>query len=282
MERLRHLLSKSTSQLSVLFLTLKSKINRIMIITLSPAKMMNFESPIHSKTETKPKYEKQANEIMDILKNLDIDDLKKLMSINPTQAAEVYQYVHGFNKTKAPQRQSIFAYNGMAYLGLNAKTMTEEDLTFAQKHLVILSGLYGALQPFDMIKPYRLEMQAKLETVNGKDLYEYWKETLTKYLIQRLSKEGNIWVNLMSAEYTKAINFKQLPKDTQIVTPIFKEYTDKGYRQIVVYTKKARGLFARFIIENKIDDIDHLKGFDKEGYYFSPDLSNEKEWIFVR
>ena len=147
-----------------------------------------------------------------------------------------------------------------------------------------LSMLSSELESLE--KDYRAAIQRVdyFRQVNsrGKDLYEFWGDTLSKYIADRMKEDDNIWVNLASKEYAKAVNRKLLPKGHTIITPVFKQQTDKGYKQIVVYAKKARGMMTRFILQNKITDLEHLKAFDEEGYCYAPQLSNEKEWVFIR
>lgn len=253
-----------------------------MIITLSPAKLLDFESPVSTDKATKPLFQKEADELYKLLENASVEDIKNLMNINIQLSHDVHQYVHAFQMKRTPRKQAIFAFNGMAYLGLQAKSFSENDLMYAQEHLIHISGLYGALRPLDIIKPHRLEMHTSLVNAKGNDLYEFWGDTLSRYMAKRMAADDNIWVNLASKEYAKAINRKLLPKDHQIITPIFKQQTDKGYKQIVVYAKKARGMMTRFILQNRVVDVEHLKAFDEEGYCFAPQLSNDKEWVFIR
>ncbi len=253
-----------------------------MIVTLSPAKIMDFESEVQISVCSKPEFIGQANKLNDILIEIPVEEISKLMKINPKQAFTTYQQIQAYNLKRTPQRQAALAYNGIAYLGLDFKSLSEDNIKFAQNHLLILSGLYGALRPLDTIKPYRLEMQIKLENNKGKDLYTYWQKAVTKYFAERLNTDDKIWINLMSSEYTKTIDLKALPKGIHIITPNFKEQTSTGYRQVVVHTKKARGMMVRFIIENKINDLEHLKAFDYEGYAFSEELSKGNQWTFVR
>lgn len=254
-----------------------------MIIILSPAKLQDFESPLSVKEATTPLYAKEAKELYKSMEGISASEIASLMNINPQLAHNVYQYIHAFPLTKTPQRQAAFAYNGIAYQGLSAKSFTKEDLEFAQKHLVHISGLYGVLRPLDLIKPYRLEMQIPLANNKGNNLYDFWTETVSKYLAKQMKADDNILINLASKEYAKAVNKKLLPKGYKIITPIFKEQNDKGtYKQIVVYAKKARGLMSRFIIQHKLTDVEHLKAFDTEGYAFAPQLSSESEWVFIR
>lgn len=253
-----------------------------MIITLSPAKLQDFDSPLDIKEATTPLYAKEAKELYKSLEGVSAGEIASLMNINTQLAHNVYQYIHAFPLSKTPQRQTIFAYNGIAYQGLDARTFSEEDLAFAQKHLLHISGLYGVLRPLDLIKPYRLEMQIPVINNKGKDLYAFWTDTISRYLAKQMKADDNVWVNLTSKEYAKAVDKKLLPKGYKIVTPIFKQQTDKGYKQIVVYAKKARGMMSRFIIQNHLTDVEHLKAFDTEGYAFAPQLSDDKEWVFIR
>lgn len=253
-----------------------------MVITLSPAKLLDFESPVTTKKHTKPLYEKEAEELYHSLQSASVHDIAALMKINMQLAHDVYQYIQAFPLKRTPLRQAIFAYNGIAYKGLDAHTMTDDDLDFAQDHLVHISGLYGVLRPLDMIKPYRLEMQIALINNKGKNLYDFWTDIISNYLANRMKMDDNVWVNLASKEYAKVVNKKLLPKGNRIITPIFKQETNKGAKQIVVYAKKARGMMSRFIVQNKIKNIEDLKGFDTEGYYYSPKLSKGDEWVYIR
>lgn len=254
----------------------------IMIVTLSPAKTLDYRSPVKFDKCTRPKYQKQANELNDLLKPLSVEEIAKLMSINKQIAHDVHQYIHAYDMSKTPQRQAVYAYNGIAYLGLAPETLSEDDLEYAQSHLSILSGMYGMLRPLDVIKPHRLEMQIALANHMGKNLYDYWSETISRHLGDMLSDDDNTWINLSSKEYSKAVNRKLLPKNHRMITPVFKESRGNGYKQIVVYAKKARGMMARFIIQHRISDLEHLKAFDTEGYSFAPQLSDDNEWIFIR
>lgn len=253
-----------------------------MIIILSPAKLQDFETPVKIKDHTTPLYEKEAKMLYKSLEGASQGEIASLMDINPQLARDVYQYIHAFPLSKTPQKQAIFAYNGIAYKGLDAKTMTIKELDFAQKHLVHISGLYGVLRPLDLIKPYRLEMQIPVVNDKGKNLYNFWTDTISNYLAKEMKADDNTLINLASKEYFKAIDKKLLPKGYRIITPIFKEQKGHGYKQIVVYAKKARGMMSRYIIQNQLTKVEDIKGFDTEGYAFAPQLSDDKEWVFTR
>lgn len=252
-----------------------------MIITLSPAKIMSFELQANLKL-TEPIFKKQRDEVIALLKELSIDETKKLMSINQQQADVVLPQIHQFGKRSTPFSASAYAYNGIAFKGLDFPSLQPEDMLYAQQHLLIGSAVYGFLRPLDKVHPYRLEMQAKLGNQNGRTLYEFWQDILTKYLSKRLSQDNKIWLNLSSDEYSKVINPKEFSSKVQIITPQFKEEIAGEYRQVVVHTKKARGMMARFVIENRIEQAADLKAFDTEGYCYAEHLSSGNEPMFIR
>lgn len=253
-----------------------------MIVTLSPAKLLDFKSPVNIDKSTQPLFPNETEELIAELKHFSAEEVTKLMSINPKQGLEVYQYIQAFDIDRTPQRQAAFAYNGIAYKGLDADTLTGKDWGFAQQHLVMISGLYGVLRPLDLIKPYRLEMVIKLANSKGKNLYDFWSDKITHYFSERLLADDKVWVNVTSNEYSKAINRKKLPEGTKIITTVFKQETAQGPKMKVVYAKKARGMMARFIIKNKLTNPEDIKHFDTEGYSFAPMLSNSEEWVFTR
>ncbi len=178
-------------------------------------------------------------------------------------------------------KQSVLAFKGDVYNGLNTDGLTPNDLRFAQEHLRILSGLYGLLRPLDLIQPYRLEMGTKLKNKKGKDLYAFWGNKITELLNEDLAtQKDKILVNLASKEYFKAIQPRDL--EGKLLTISFKEYRDDKYKVIAFNAKKARGLMSRFIIQKRIMDVEKIKTFDLEDYFFNPDLSDDKEWVFTR
>lgn len=249
---------------------------------MSPAKNMDFETEATIKDSTVPEFLESAEYLNGLLRSWSADDIRDAMNINPKLAYQVYQYVQSFDMNRTPQRQAVLAYNGIAYLGLEAESFSKTDWEFAQDHLISLSGMYGPLRPKDLIKPYRLEASIKVANDRGKDLYAYWTDTLTEYLSKRMLADDNVLINLASNEYSKMINKKALPKGAKVITPVFKESIGDGYKTIVVYTKKSRGTMSRFIIQNKLKNVEDLKHFDVDGYSFSPDLSKNNEWVFVR
>jgi len=176
----------------------------------------------------------------------------------------------------------VLLFDGEVYRGLNAKSFSAEEMEYAQSHLRLLSGLYGVLRPLDLIQAYRLEVSSKLENPNGKDLYAFWQEKVTKSILKSLkvSGEPQVILNLASSEYIKTLNVKKYR--IKVIDIEFYEYKNDQLKQIVIYTKKARGLMARYVIQNKIDNLEDLKGFSDEGYWFSPQMSNETKLVFTR
>lgn len=253
-----------------------------MIITLSPTKILDFDPKNPSENSSDPMFEKEATELNGLLESISIDEIAALMKVNPQLAQSTYAYIHSFEDANVIRKEAIFVYNGIAFQGLSADTLSADDLLFAQSHLIILSGLYGMLRPLDKIKPYRLEMQTKLNNAKGKDLYAFWKDRLSAQLAEMMSEDDNIWVNLASNEYSKVIDRKKLPKGCRIITPVFKELNGDVYKQVTVHAKKARGMMARFITQNRIKEVEYIKAFDMEGYGYSEQLSNKDEWVFVR
>lgn len=254
-----------------------------MLLVISPAKTLDYESPIQVESQSDLLFEKESAQLACILKKYKADDLAKLMNVSSKIAHlnhdRFAQWKSPINLTEA--RQAIFAFKGEVYNGLDAYSLTQEDVDYAQQHLRILSGLYGVLRPMDMILPYRLEMGTKLKTPKFKHLYEFWGQKLRKNIENALAESGsNVLVNLASNEYFKSLETKKIK--AQIITPVFKEARGDHYRMITIFAKKARGLMTRYIIENKIEQIEDLKHFDKEGYFFNETLSTQNELTFTR
>jgi len=252
-----------------------------MISILSPAKTLNMSEVHNIKQYTEPLFIKEAAVLMDELKRYSPAELETLMKINSELAETNFTRNSRWNKEHNPSnsKQAIFTYAGTVYQGLNASTLDEGSMLFAQNHLRILSGLYGVLRPLDLLQPYRLEMGIRLKNSRGNDLYTYWMEKITSYFNEELnSKEENTLINLASNEYFSVLDREKLK--ARIVTPVFKDYNNGSYKIVMVYAKRARGLMARFIAENRIDKPDHLMEFDEEGYLFNKKMSSENEYIF--
>jgi cytoplasmic iron level regulating protein YaaA (DUF328/UPF0246 family) len=251
-------------------------------MVVSPAKNLDYESPLVTDRYTQPAFLDDACELIDQLKELEPHQVSNLMGISDKLGqlnAERYQQWHTpFTLDNA--RQAVLAFNGDVYTGLAAREFSDSEFEFAQKHLRILSGLYGILRPLDLMQPYRLEMGTKFENRRGKDLYEFWGGTITDALNRELEADEGVLLNLASNEYFKSIRKKQL--DARIITPQFRDWKNGQYKMISFYAKKARGLMARYAITNNITRADDLKGFDLAGYRFSEEQSSGDNWTFLR
>ena len=191
------------------------------------------------------------------------------------------RYQEWNTKMEMPEaKQAVLAFRGDAYLGMEVDTLKANDLDYANKHVRILSGLYGLLRPTDLIRPYRLEMGTKIGVARKKNLYEFWSKTLTEDVVTLLEKtKSKTLINLASAEYIKAIDTKQIEK---VITPIFKDRKGDTYKVLFAYAKKARGAMTRYAIDQRLEDPERLKSFDWEGYGFNKKLSNKTDWVFTR
>lgn len=254
-----------------------------MIAIISPAKTLDFKSPVQTKVFTQPDLLENSKILINELQKFNPKEISQLMKVNDSIA---FLNFERFLSWRIPftidnAKQALLAFKGQVYVGLDAKSLTENDLIFAQDKLRVLSGLYGVLRPLDLIQPYRLEMGIKLKNPKGKNLYEFWNSKITKVINQELKNHKyKTLINLASNEYFKAIKPQLL--NAEIITPVFKESKGNGFKVITVYAKTARGLMSRFIIQNKIENPSDIKAFDTDGYLFNKDLSTEKEWVFTR
>lgn len=255
-----------------------------MLIIISPAKILDLKPQNVVSEYTIPDYLAKSKLIIDRVRQLSINDLSKLSGTNLNIAKTNYDRFYNWQTpfTTNNAKQAALLFNGEVYNGLKAKTLNQEDFDYMQNHLRILSGLYGVLRPLDLMQPYRLEIGSKLQVGKAKNLYEFWGNTITKKLNEALEESGNpkILINLASGEYFKSVNTKLL--NAKVIDIEFYETKNDSLKTIVVYTKKARGMMARYIIQNHIEDPEELKGFDAEGYWFSPSLSTENKFVFTR
>lgn len=253
-----------------------------MLMVISPAKTLDYESPLATNTYTQPDFLDDACELVDQLKTLEPHQISNLMSISDKLGqlnADRFRTWHTpFTPDNA--RQAILAFKGDVYTGLAAESFSEDDFQFAQEHLRMLSGLYGVLKPLDLMQPYRLEMGTRFENHRGKDLYAFWGSRITEEINRLLTNDDGVLVNLASNEYFKSIRKKEL--EGRLITPQFKDWKNGQYKMISFYAKKARGLMCRYAIQNRITQADDLKGFDLDGYYFSEDQSKGDNWVFLR
>lgn len=254
-----------------------------MLITISPAKTLDYESPLATQTFTQPELLSESQQLIDVCRKLSPADISSLMKISDKlaglNAARFGEWHADFTPENA--RQAILAFKGDVYTGMQAETFNKQDFAFAQQHLRILSGLYGLLRPLDLMQPYRLEMGIRLKNPRGKDLYEFWGNIITNHLNQAIAAQGDqVLVNLASDEYFKSVNLKKL--DAVMVKPVFLDEKNGKYKVISFYAKKARGLMSRFIIQNKLTKTEQLADFNLEGYQFDESQSQGNELIFTR
>jgi len=254
-----------------------------MLIVISPAKKLDYETPAKTKVYTTPDYLKESQLLIRRMRDFSVLDIAELMHVSNKIAELNFERYETWTPRFTPNnaKQAVLAFMGDVYTGLDANTLKSSDLNYAQKHLRILSGLYGLLRPLDLMKAYRLEMGTRLETDRGKNLYEFWDMTITDGLNAQLKKiKSSTLVNLASNEYFKSVKAKQI--DGDIITPAFKEYKNGDYKMIGIYAKKARGLMSRYIIQNRLQDPEDLKSFDEEGYQYNKKLSKDNNWVFTR
>lgn len=255
-----------------------------MLLLLSPAKIQNFIPQSYCSEYSIPAFMAEAENLVERVKELSTDQLAKLLGINRNLTRLNIDRLFNWQQPFTPKnaKQAVFVFNGEVFHGLDAKTLKQEDLLYLQSHLRILSGLYGILRPFDLIQPYRLDVSTSLKTEYGNNLYAYWGEKITRNLNNAIKESGTtqILLNLASGEYRKAV----LPGllKAKIIDFDFLENVDDNYKPIVVYIKKARGMMVRYIIENRIENIEDLKGFNYDGYWFNERLSNENKLVFTR
>ena len=249
-----------------------------MLAIISPSKTQDFsECNIENFSQTRQ--QQSSEELVHILKNKSQTQISKLMSISEKLSALNFER---FQKFKLPftlenAKQAILAFKGDVYNGIDAPSLSTEDLNFAQDKIRMLSGLYGVIRPLDLIQPYRLEMGTKLSNAKGKDLYDYWGADISNVLND---DESELIINLASNEYFKAIDKKSL--NAKILDIVFKEKKGDSYKVIGIYAKRARGLMVNFIIRNRLNNPEALQDFSDEGYRFDKDLSNDSTWVYLR
>ncbi|MCI1030505.1 peroxide stress protein YaaA [Pantoea dispersa] len=254
-----------------------------MLMVISPAKTLDYESPLATSRFTQPALLEKSQQLIDVARDLSPAQIASLMGISDKlahlNADRFSQWQPPFSPDNA--RQAILAFKGDVYTGLQAETFSEADFDFAQKHLRMLSGLYGLLRPLDLMQPYRLEMGIKLANPAGKDLYSFWGDLLTQKLNDALAEQGDdVLINLASDEYFKAIKPKQL--NAELVKPVFLDEKNGKFKVISFYAKKARGLMSRYVIEKRLTKPTQLKKFDVDGYFFDAAESKGNELIFKR
>ncbi|WP_318375123.1 peroxide stress protein YaaA [Enterobacter sp.] len=254
-----------------------------MLILISPAKTLDYQSPLATTRYTQPELLDHSQRLIDVARKLSAPQIKALMGISDKLADLNATRFHDWQPDFTPDnaRQAILAFKGDVYTGLQAETFSDEDFDFAQQHLRMLSGLYGVLRPLDLMQPYRLEMGIRLENPQGSDLYQFWGETITQKLNEALAAQGDqVIVNLASDEYFRAVKPKLL--DGEIIKPVFLDEKNGKFKVISFYAKKARGLMSRYIIQNRLKTPAQLKDFAVDGYAFDEEMSGKGELVFKR
>jgi len=254
-----------------------------MLILISPSKTLDLDTPAKTKTYTTPDFLSESQKLIDRMQVYSKPGIMKLMKVSEKIAALNYKR---FRQWQIPftidnAKQAIFSFKGDVYTGLDIDQFTQQEIKFCQKHLRILSGLYGLIRPLDLIQPYRLEMGINFDAKTKDSLYRFWDEKITQAVNSALKKQGdNFLVNLASNEYYKVIQAKNIKGD--IITPNFKEYKNGDYKMIGLFAKRARGMMSRFIIKNKIGTLEDLKLFDFDHYRYNKKLSSDLDLVFTR
>lgn len=252
-----------------------------MLLVLSPAKSLDLNTPTPTREHTLPDFIDRAGQLIGVLRDLSPGQVGELMHISDALSVLNVGRYASWTADHTEGHQAVMAFDGDVYGGLDARSLPPQAIAFAQRHLRILSGLYGLLRPLDLIHPYRLEMGTKLANPGGKDLYTFWGEAITRALNAQLAETGSTaLVNLASEEYFKSVKPRLL--DVPVVTPVFEDWKNGKYKIISFFAKRARGMMARYAIENGISDPEALKDFDVDGYAFVPEASKERTWVFRR
>lgn len=252
-----------------------------MLSVISPSKNLNFQSDIRSRKKTEPLFLEEAASLVGTMREFDAQGIENLMKINSDLATLNEERFQSWSTERKGSKQALLAFRGDVYFGIEAWSLSERDLTSAQRRLRILSGLYGVLRPMDLIHPYRLEMGLPIETSSGGSLYEYWSEHIASALNDELSKQRNpILINLASDEYFKAVDTSQI--DYPIIQCQFLDKFRGNYRFMSYYGKRARGLMARHIVTEKVENLSGLKRFAANGYRFDPERSSKSKLVFIR
>tara|TARA_B110000444_G_scaffold236569_1_gene248541 strand:- start:7277 stop:8050 length:774 start_codon:yes stop_codon:yes gene_type:complete len=254
-----------------------------MLIVVSPAKSLDFESKARTRKFTEPQYLEQSTELVGQLQKLTPEDFSELMHISSDLGKLNHMRYANWHTPfdLKNSKQAMFAFKGDVYIGLEAEKFSTADINFAQKHLRILSGLYGLLRPLDLMQPYRLEMGSRFKNKKGRNLYEFWGDALTENLNELFAQDKKpVLVNLASKEYFSAIKPKSL--NAEIISPVFKDFSNGNYKIVSFFAKKARGYMASYIIQNKIKNPAKLKEFDVDGYRYSEKDSTPAQPVFLR
>jgi cytoplasmic iron level regulating protein YaaA (DUF328/UPF0246 family) len=254
-----------------------------MLMVISPAKTLDFETPPTTARYTQPQYLDHSQELITQLRELTPAQISELMHLSDKLSGLNAARFGSWNPAFTPDnaKQALLAFKGDVYTGLDAETLDEAELSYAQDHLRMLSGLYGLLRPLDLMQPYRLEMGTRLANARGKDLYAFWGTRISEWLNQALADQGDdVLLNLASTEYFSAV--KRSVLNARIIDTEFKDLKNGQYKIISFYAKKARGMMSRFVISERINDPEQLKSFDIQGYRYSAEQSSPDKLVFLR
>jgi cytoplasmic iron level regulating protein YaaA (DUF328/UPF0246 family) len=252
-----------------------------MLIVLSPAKSLDFETPVKTKLSTTPRFLDRSAQLIDKLRMLSPAALSELMDLSDALAVLNVGRYASWTGQDEHARQAVLAFDGDVYAGLEARSLKPKQLDYAQQHVRILSGLYGLLRPFDLIEPHRLEMGTRLANGHGKDLYAFWGDAITDLLRADIEEQGaEALVNLASEEYFKSVRPKLL--GVPVITPVFEDYKNGRYKIISFFAKRARGMMARYAALKGVTNPEKLKKFDLDGYAFVKGESTDTTWLFRR
>lgn len=254
-----------------------------MLIVISPAKTLDYDTPPTLAEHTTPDFLRQSEILVKELRKLSPPQISELMSISDKLANLNFGRYLEWSKSVKPDnaKQAVLAFKGDVYTGLEAESLSKRDLKWAQDHLRILSGLYGVLRPLDLMRPYRLEMGTRLTNPRGKDLYEFWGSRITDELNRLFEKDKHpVLINLASNEYFKSVQTDKL--NAELITPVFKDLKSGKYKIVSFFAKKARGMMTGYIIRNRLKDPEAIKQFDDGGYKYNAAMSSASEWVFVR
>ena len=254
----------------------------MLVTIISPAKKLDY-SPVEKNIDsTIPSLLEHSNELIKDLKSLNPQEVSSLMSLSDKLGALNYERFQEWKTpfTKSNSKQAILAFKGDVYQGLDAESLSETELIWAQKHVRILSGLYGILKPMDLMQPYRLEMGTKFATKRGQNLYDFWNSIITEELNKNFSSDNTNLLNLASNEYFKSINVSELKAN--VISPVFMDKKNGKYKIISFFAKKARGLMTRYVIKNRIEDITDIQNFEEGGYLFNEEMSEDNKPVFCR
>ncbi|MDR0776466.1 MAG: peroxide stress protein YaaA [Azonexus sp.] len=254
-----------------------------MLILLSPAKSLDYQTPPHVVAYTQPAFLEQSASLIEQLRRLSPADIAHLMSLSDALALLNFHRYADWHLPFTPDnaKQAVLAFDGDVYDGLAARTLSADDLAFAQRRVRILSGLYGILRPLDLMQPYRLEMGTRLANAAGKDLYAFWGERLVTAINDELAGMARpVIVNLASAEYFKAAVGRRIAG--AVIQPVFEDWKNGRYKIVSFYAKRARGLMTRYAVLNRLVEPEGLKNFAEEGYAFAAEVSDATTWVFRR